>query len=246
MMCLSSDKFFKNKRRYKRHGYNLDLTYITDRIIAMSAPAFGGHTAFRNDIHIVSRFLSQRHYGKFFIFNLCDTYNSSDGVMGNYHPQLLFNQVQRIPFEDHAPPLLSELVFMCQESCAWMARDRQNTIAVHCKGGKGRTGVMIAALLLWTGHRRCALDALELFTYRRTQDYNPEDGLDEDMEDGVGRRNVKHNQGVQGPSQLRYVYYLEAVLYSGVDPWSVKYRFMEKLTLHCNRFMEKYKSLRMR
>uniref|UniRef100_A0A0C3SRG6 Uncharacterized protein n=1 Tax=Guillardia theta (strain CCMP2712) TaxID=905079 RepID=A0A0C3SRG6_GUITC len=213
----------QNKRRYKKHGYNLDLTYITDRIIAMSAPAFGGHTAFRNDIHMVSRFLSQRHYGKFFIFNLCDTYNSSDGVMGNYHPQLLFNQVQRIPFEDHAPPLLSELIFMCQESCAWMSRDRQNTIAVHCKGGKGRTGVMIAGLLMWTGHRRCALDALELFT-----------------------RNVKHNQGVQGPSQLRYVYYLEAVLYSGVDPWSVKYRFMEKLTLRCNRFMEKYKSVRMR
>jgi hypothetical protein len=37
------------------HGFDLDLTYITDRVIAMSAPAFGGHSAYRNDIHLVSR-----------------------------------------------------------------------------------------------------------------------------------------------------------------------------------------------
>ncbi|EKX48545.1 hypothetical protein GUITHDRAFT_51991, partial [Guillardia theta CCMP2712] len=160
----------QNKRRYKKHGYDLDLTYITNRVIAMSAPAFGGHTAYRNDIHVVARFLSLRHHGKFFVFNLCDTYTSSDGSMGNYHPQMLYNQVQRIPFEDHAPPLLAELIYFCQEASSWLQRDRKNVVVVHCKGGKGRTGVMIAALLMWTGHRRSALDALELFAYRRTED----------------------------------------------------------------------------
>ncbi len=59
----------------------------------MSAPAFGGHSAYRNDIHVVSRFLSFRHYGCFFVFNLCDTYASSDGVMGNYNHNMLFGQV---------------------------------------------------------------------------------------------------------------------------------------------------------
>uniref|UniRef100_A0A7S0F0K5 Phosphatidylinositol-3,4,5-trisphosphate 3-phosphatase n=2 Tax=Hanusia phi TaxID=3032 RepID=A0A7S0F0K5_9CRYP len=189
----------QNKRRYKKHGYNLDLTYITDRVIAMSAPAFGGHTAFRNDIHIVSRFLSQRHYGKFFIFNLCDTYHSSDGVMGNYHPQLLFNQVQRIPFEDHAPPLLSELVFMCQESCAWMARDRQNTIAVHCKGGKGRTGLMVSCYLIFCGIFSSPAEAMRCFEEKRTR--NP----------------AGPAQGVTGASQKRYVSLFQQALTSRVD-----------------------------
>ena len=33
---------------------------------------------------------------------------------------------------------------------------------------------MVAAFLLWSGHRGCAMDALELFTFRRTTSYHPE------------------------------------------------------------------------
>jgi hypothetical protein len=48
------------------------------------------------------------------------------------------------------------------------------TGAAMAQGGKGRTGVFISAFLLWSHHRRTALDALELFTFRRTQNYDPE------------------------------------------------------------------------
>ena len=104
----------QNKRRYQKLGFNLDLTYITDRVIAMSAPALGGHKTYRNDCHVVSRFLSLRHYASFFIFNLCDTVTSSDGVIGNYHPQMFFHQVKRIPFEDHGPVMAPS-----QKLCAY-------------------------------------------------------------------------------------------------------------------------------
>ena len=87
----------QNRRRFNKSGFDLDLTYITSRVIAMSAPCFGAHTSYRNDIHVVSRFLSLRHYGHFLVFNLCDSYMSSDGVIGNYHPQMIFNQVNRPP-----------------------------------------------------------------------------------------------------------------------------------------------------
>ena len=39
------------------------------------------------------RFLAYMHYGHFFVFNLCDTYYSSDGIIGQYDPGMLFNQV---------------------------------------------------------------------------------------------------------------------------------------------------------
>jgi hypothetical protein len=69
----------QNKRRYRRHGFDLDLTYITDRVIAMAAPTFGQHSAYRNDVYLVARYLAARHYGAFLVLNLCDTAESSDG-----------------------------------------------------------------------------------------------------------------------------------------------------------------------
>lgn len=41
--------------RFVKQQFDLDLTYITNRIIAMSAPAFGGHSSYRNDINVVAR-----------------------------------------------------------------------------------------------------------------------------------------------------------------------------------------------
>ena len=43
-----------HSRRYIDAKYNLDLSYITDRIIAMSYPASGFEAAYRNHIDTVS------------------------------------------------------------------------------------------------------------------------------------------------------------------------------------------------
>lgn len=71
----------------------------------------------------------------------------------------LLNQVLRIPVEDHCPPLFAEFVYACEAAARWMKLDNRNVVAIHCKGGKGRTGLVIGGLLMWTGHRRCADDA---------------------------------------------------------------------------------------
>ncbi len=38
------------KKRYKQDGLNLDLTYITKRIVVMSYPASGFESLYRNPI----------------------------------------------------------------------------------------------------------------------------------------------------------------------------------------------------
>lgn len=45
------------KNRFKDEDFNLDLTYITSKIIAMAFPASGIEKVFRNSIDTVADFL---------------------------------------------------------------------------------------------------------------------------------------------------------------------------------------------
>ena len=51
----------KKKQRYKGEGYNLDLSYITDRLIAMGFPAQNFESLYRNSMDDVKRFLDEKH-----------------------------------------------------------------------------------------------------------------------------------------------------------------------------------------
>lgn len=60
-----------NKARYQQHGFNLDLTYITDRIIAMGLPSTNIEAVYRNPIEQVAKFFNKMHKDHYLIINLC-------------------------------------------------------------------------------------------------------------------------------------------------------------------------------
>lgn len=43
---------------------------------------------------------------------------------------------------------IRDMVEFCDDVRAWLSADEKNVIAVHCKGGKGRTGTMICTWLI--------------------------------------------------------------------------------------------------
>lgn len=190
----------QNKRRFidEKTEFDLDLTYICDRVIAMATPSVVG-AEYRNDIREVARFFASRHYGKFRVFNMCEHFE--EGGNANYSPDLLYGQLQKLPFRDHNAPPLHYVFNFCRAAVQFLNENGENVVTIHCRGGKGRTGTMVCSLLLWTGVYANMLEATAYFSKRRTDQSKGEDPY----------------QGITSPAQLRYVVYVERMLKPDFD-----------------------------
>lgn len=180
----------QNKRRYQQNGFDLDLTYVTPRVIAMSFPSTGRMSMYRNDIKEVARFMDTQHPGHYRLYNLCSE--------RHYDVSLFHGRVERYMIDDHNVPPLADMLKFSSSVRDWMNQDEKNVMAVHCKGGKGRTGTMICIFLIDLGVFKDAEHCLGFFGDRRTD------------------KNVASKfQGVETPSQSRYVGYYERVVQAG-------------------------------
>jgi phosphatidylinositol-3,4,5-trisphosphate 3-phosphatase/dual-specificity protein phosphatase PTEN len=128
------------RRRYQQDGFDLDLTFITPRVMAMGFPGEGLEGAYRNPLHEISRFFFLKFgAGNFLIINLAER---------DYSYARVDNSVLEMGFPDlHTCPL--HLAFeLAQRMQAFLDKGPRKVVAVHCLAGKGRTGVVVAAWLL--------------------------------------------------------------------------------------------------
>ncbi|XP_072978217.1 phosphatidylinositol 3,4,5-trisphosphate 3-phosphatase and protein-tyrosine-phosphatase PTEN1 [Typha angustifolia] len=170
----------KRRRRMLVGGYDLDMSYITPHLLAMSYPAEHMRAMYRNPMWQVKDVLDMRHPGRYKVYNLCaeETYDPS-----NFHGRVDF-----FPFDDNHVPPLSLIKIFCESVYSWLSHDPQNVAVIHCMAGKGRTGLMVCAYLVYRG--MTADEALRLYATRRTT----------------------NNHGVSIPSQRRYVHYWSKIL----------------------------------
>ena len=175
----------KKKRRFKQDGFDLDLSYITPQIIAMGYPSRAVEAAYRNPAGQVKLFFEHFHPGRAKVYNLCIERSYPASIIG-----LPDDLVEVHPGYDHnALPLFAVPPF-CRSAGAWLGADPKRVCAIHCKAGKGRTGMLICCYLVWSGDCTSAAEALALF----------------------GRMRTHNGKGVTIPSQQRYVRYTEQLV----------------------------------
>jgi phosphatidylinositol-3,4,5-trisphosphate 3-phosphatase/dual-specificity protein phosphatase PTEN len=197
----------QNKIRFQEDGFDLDLTYITPRIIAMGFPSTGRESYYRNPMQEVERFFAKRHPGRFRVYNLCRErdYDAPTRFGGSH---------RRFPFDDHnAPNDLSVIPAFIKDATQFLKADDDNVVAIHCKAGKGRTGLMVSCLLMATDQNlRDPQRALDYFSDVRTND----------------------SQGVTIPSQMRYVRYWGRLMdrHSSGPPRDLRKVYLNRLVVH--------------
>lgn len=187
----------QNKRRYQEGGFDLDMTYITENIIAMGFPAgdmssgFFGYVEgfYRNHMEEVIRFFETYHKDKYKVYNLC-----SERL---YDASLFEGKVASFPFDDHNCPPIQLIISFCHSAYSWLKEDIENVVVVHCKAGMARTGLMISSLLLYLKFFPTAEESISYYNQKRCVD----------------------GKGLVLPSQIRYVKYFERIMtyFNGED-----------------------------
>ncbi len=167
------------------------MAYITKRVLAMGYPSTGVEKMLRNSIEDVVKFFHYYHNDNVKIYNLCIEKE-------RIYEKNLFNKsmVGLFPAKDHNPCPIKLILEFCVDMCLYLIKNPDGIAAVHCKAGKGRTGVMICSYLIFSGLCKNSVDAIE--HYGRSRTYN--------------------NKGVTIPSQIRYIEYFESFLATNFCP----------------------------
>lgn len=183
-------------------GYELDLTYVTERIIAVSFPQACTEETYLHNLKDVTRMLKSKHADNYLVINLSEKRHD----LTKMNPKTLDTGWPDL----HAPPL-DKICTICKAMENWLNKDPLHVVVIHCKGGKGRIGVVISSFVHFTDISASADQALDRFAMRKFYD------------DKVS--------AVMTPSQKRYVWILNSLL-SGSMKMNASPLFLHCIILH--------------
>ncbi|KAI3503278.1 hypothetical protein L1887_31718 [Cichorium endivia] len=153
--CLVS----QSRRRIVVGGYDLDMFYITDRILTMSFPLELKKAMYQDPMMQVKEVLERKHGGHYKVYNLCIDQDNDSSYFKT--------PVERYPFDDNHAPSLQMVNEFCESVHSWLSSDRKNVIFIHCKAGKDRIGLMVSSYLVYKG--MLVEEALQLYADKGTR-----------------------------------------------------------------------------
>nr|XP_035943775.1 tensin-2 isoform X7 [Halichoerus grypus] len=163
--------------------WDLDLTYVTERILAAAFPTRPDEQRHRGHLRELAHVLQSKHRDKYLLFNLSEKRHD----LTRLNPK-----VQDFGWPElHAPPL-DKLCSICKAMETWLSADPQHVVVLYCKGSKGKLGVIVSAYMHYSKISAGADQALATLTMRKF------------CEDKVAAE--------LQPSQRRYISYFSGLL----------------------------------
>lgn len=162
---------------------DLDLSYITSRLLVMPYPAEGLETAYRtNNAEDIRALLEARHMGRYCIYNVSGR-SYLPGRLGS-------GRVTDCCWPGgplHRTPSLSAIYKTCCEMQIFLEADPKNVCVVHCTDGKANSALLTCAFLIFVDLFERPEDAAQMFA-------------------------VKRMPPCLRPSHMRYLHYFSSVL----------------------------------
>ncbi|XP_071513267.1 cyclin-G-associated kinase-like isoform X2 [Panulirus ornatus] len=137
---------------------DLDLSHITSRMMAMSYPAEGLESAYRNHVDDVKAVLDGRHIGHYVIYNVSGR---------QYHSTKFTSRVVEGNWSAKKAPTLGALYNLACSIHDYLAKDPKNIVVIHCIDGKASTAMLVCSFLLVTHSFKRPEQALNMFAIKR-------------------------------------------------------------------------------
>ncbi|XP_030584268.1 tensin-3-like [Archocentrus centrarchus] len=165
----------------------MDLTYITERIITIFCPPGCPEEIYQQSLWEILPMLQSKHGHNYMLINLSQKH---DPVSRINHKVLDTGWVELLA------PSLDQIISVCTAIENWLNTHPKHVLVLHCRGGKGRLGVLVASYIHFSNMSASADLSLDHFAMRRF--YN--DKL----------------SALMTPSQKRYVWMLGSMLKGGL------------------------------
>ncbi|XP_056388811.1 putative tyrosine-protein phosphatase auxilin isoform X2 [Hyla sarda] len=136
----------------------LDISYITSRIIVMSFPAEGVELGFRNHIEDVRSFLDSRHLDHYTVFNLSPK---------SYRSAKFHNRVSECSWPVRQAPSLHNLYAVCKNMHNWLQQNPKNVCVIHCMDGRAASAVLVSAMFCFCHLFNNPVPAIQLLNSKR-------------------------------------------------------------------------------
>ncbi|XP_039590875.1 putative tyrosine-protein phosphatase auxilin isoform X4 [Polypterus senegalus] len=136
----------------------LDISYITSRIIVMSYPAEGVEIGYRNHIEDVRSFLDSRHMDHYTVFNLSQKL---------YRSAKFHNRVSECSWPSRQAPSLHNLFAVCKNMHNWLQQNPKNVCVIHCMDGRAPSGVLVCAMFCFCHLFNNPIPAIQLLNSKR-------------------------------------------------------------------------------